>query len=104
MSGAKHTPGPWRVEGRYVMGLKEKTVCELPMGGILHAKVDAANARLIAAAPCLLSACKAALRASALWLPPDLAPTESQEHQEWVALAMMRDTIQAAISKAEAQQ
>lgn len=54
----KHTPGPWRVEGRFVKALKEKDVAECPRGYILHGKVDEANARLIAAAPDLLHACK----------------------------------------------
>ena len=45
------TPGPWRVAGRYVMALKEKCVCECPLGGVFHAKVDAANARVIALTP-----------------------------------------------------
>lgn len=48
---AKHTPGPWRAEGRYVMAQKVKTVAEVPCGGVHHGHVDAANARLIAAAP-----------------------------------------------------
>jgi hypothetical protein len=54
----KHTPGPWRVNGRFVMALKEKTVCEVPQFGVIHGKVDAANIRLIAAAPELLEALK----------------------------------------------
>ena len=58
---AKHTPGPWRVDGRYVMALKEKQICEAPAYGVVHGKVDAANANLIAAAPELLNALKALL-------------------------------------------
>lgn len=57
---AKHTPGPWRMSGREVVGLKEKIICEVPSYGILRGKVDDANARLIAAAPDLLAACKMA--------------------------------------------
>jgi len=51
------TPGPWRVEERYVMALKEKWVAELPCGGVFHAKVDSRNARLIALAPDLARLC-----------------------------------------------
>ena len=57
---SKYTPGPWRVNGRFVMALKEKTVCEVPQFGVIHGKVDAANARLIAAAPELLEALRLA--------------------------------------------
>lgn len=55
---AKHTPAPWRIEGRFVMAMKTKSICEIPMGGVIHGKVDKANARLIAAAPDLLQALK----------------------------------------------
>ena len=54
----KYTPGPWRVEGRYVMALKEKAICECPGYGIRHGNVDKANARLIAVVPELLKLCK----------------------------------------------
>jgi hypothetical protein len=57
---SEHTPGPWRVDGRYVLGLKDKSVAELPQGGVRHGKVDEANAHLISAAPELLAALKRA--------------------------------------------
>jgi len=53
------TPGPWRREARFVMALKGKSVCECPRGGILHGKVDSANANLIAEAPEMYEALKA---------------------------------------------
>lgn len=56
MSTAKHTPGPWRVENRLVRATKHKQICEVPAYGVVHGKVDEANARLIAAAPELLEA------------------------------------------------
>lgn len=56
MAEPRWTPAPWRVEGRRVVALKEKWVCECPSGGIIHGKVDAANAALIAAAPDLYEA------------------------------------------------
>lgn len=56
---SKHTPAPWRIEGRFVLAMKTKSICEIPMGGIIHGKVDKANACLIAAAPDLLEALQA---------------------------------------------
>lgn len=53
---SKHSPGPWRVDGRKVMAMKEKQVCEVPCYGVVHGKVDIVNAHLIAAAPDLLAA------------------------------------------------
>jgi len=52
MSGAKHTPGPWRVSG------KQSIRCESGNGYIAKTNWDngEANARLIAAAPDLLAA------------------------------------------------
>lgn len=60
--GGRYSPGPWRVEGRFVNALKAKTVAELPMGGVRHGKVDAANALLIAAAPAMFEALMILLR------------------------------------------
>jgi hypothetical protein len=54
------TPGPWRVEGRFVVAGVAKCVAEIPSGGIRHGKVDEANAHQIAAAPELLAALREA--------------------------------------------
>lgn len=43
----EHTALPWRQKERYIMALKEKRVAELPSGGILHGKIDEANAAYI---------------------------------------------------------
>lgn len=43
----KHTPTPWRNEHRFICALKEKTVAEIPQGGIIHGKIDEANACFI---------------------------------------------------------
>jgi hypothetical protein len=60
-----HTPGPWRIEqGVYIMPPENSTqfsICK--MGGIQREESRKANARLIAAAPELLEACKALLLA-----------------------------------------
>ena len=68
-AGAKHTPGPWVQPMRY----SPEDGCDIPCGAIEDADgrsitvctydqeptISAANARLIAAAPDLLAACKA---------------------------------------------
>jgi hypothetical protein len=63
-TGAKHTPGPWRVNKKVNTSVEQATApqgmvlicqCEDPDGARLN-KEDAANARLIAAAPELLEA------------------------------------------------
>lgn len=44
------TRDKWRIEGRRIVALKVKPVCELPCGGVKHSKIDAANAKAIASA------------------------------------------------------
>ena len=46
---ARHTPEPWRIEGRYIMGLKVKAISEIPQYGVREAWVDRANRRRIVA-------------------------------------------------------
>jgi hypothetical protein len=86
---AKHTPGPWRIEGRFVKALKNKCVAELPCGGVLHAKVDTVNARLIAAALDLLGAAYATVRVCEMWQTGQLKDTSAYK------------SAVAAIAKAE---
>ena len=89
---AKHTPGPW-------MAKKEKVLCEKHWTVIAHCSdyVDGpddipaeANAKLIAAAPELLSELKAALRI----FERDMVKARPDQYER----------IRAAISKAEARQ
>jgi hypothetical protein len=63
---SKHTPGPWNVNGMHDNGTPEVWVYDdkadqLVARVICETKRHEANARLIAAAPDLLEACKAAL-------------------------------------------
>ena len=46
---ARHTPEPWRIEGRYIMGLKVKAISEIPQYGVREAWVDRANRHRIVA-------------------------------------------------------
>lgn len=62
--------------------------------------IDNADARLIAAAPDLFEACKAAMRILALWGPKDV-PVDSEHYEENKALAMMQNAFELAIAKVE---
>ncbi len=71
MSETKHTPGPWRTATGFVRA-KTGVICQLshPHSLLRFVSYDEeiANARLIAAAPDLLAACKMAKE----YLVPDL--------------------------------
>jgi len=67
--GVGHTPGPWRAVVRSNQKGIRNVAVDLPPRGAwfpsataAFTKEDVANARLIAAAPDLLAACKTALR------------------------------------------
>jgi len=62
-----HTPGPWRCElvtsGQWeVFGPTQAMICRLAKWTATTRSVDAADARLIAAAPELLDACRRLLK------------------------------------------
>ncbi len=66
MSDAKHTPGPWHLNGTsaWADSCKDRGsifTCQLRTGTHIPADQNEANARLIAASPDLLAACKTAL-------------------------------------------
>jgi len=80
----KHTPGPWKYNGKTdIYGASGATICEL-YRGYEHISECQANARLIAAAPDLFKAC----------IMMDAAETERQ-----VDKAL--DAVTAAIAKAK---
>lgn len=60
----KYTPGKWYVDGRFIKTTAQKTkiIAEVPEDGVIHRKIDQANAHLMAAAPKLYEACKAFIR------------------------------------------
>ena len=93
---ADHTPGPWHVCGDMI----RSTVSNAAMRSVakvyvsqMHGKPEAAaNARLIAAAPDLLAACRA--------IEPHIAsnhPVTDNEHPYLTAVRQLR----AAIDRAE---
>lgn len=57
----KHTPGPWRTTGSLISN--ESRVLVASLSGASDDDVEAANARLIAAAPELLAALKEVVEA-----------------------------------------
>ena len=93
---AKHTPGPWNVSGLpdtyrrdCINANGPRPVAEVPR----HNPDWQANARLIAAAPDLLEACKFLIARSGTMGPEDAAYAECS----WEAIGK----IEAAIAKAE---
>jgi hypothetical protein len=88
MAKRKRTPGPWRVEGRFVKTLKEKQVAECPGHGLMHGIVDAANAQLIAASPELLAASEK--------LVSDMEEDGYGKPRIWKALEDLRSAIYKA--------
>jgi hypothetical protein len=85
---AKHTPGPWAVEGRLVGGCDRVRVadCLVPERDTY---VNAANARLIASAPDLLAALRGMVDAVNV---PELDP---------LAVFVSIERARAAIAKSE---
>lgn len=108
---SKHTPGPWEVyhDGYHDVWSVEgggDTLCALyfldeethrrhPIG---EPNAEG-NARLIAAAPMLLEACKAAMRIVELWCPS--LPRHADDVHEFQALQSMRKKFRAAIALTE---
>lgn len=95
-NATKHCPGPWRVVARKNARGQELTPCVVAprtytsrpgpvavLTAISHAETNA-NARLIAAAPDLLTACEAALN--------------DRMYKDWPGIA---DLLKAAIAKAK---
>lgn len=76
MANTQHTPGPWEIEGQFddELGVEivnrgeERYICEVAPFTEEWTDEEIANAHLIAAAPDLLEACKAAKK----YLEPDL--------------------------------
>jgi hypothetical protein len=84
MSAAKHTPGPWVVDGRTIYAECDResfTVAGMPATN--HATREA-DARLIAAAPELLAACEATL---AQWHSESITEQKSLHTQLRAAIA-----------------
>lgn len=118
MSESKFTPGPWISETNQwgetsVKSANESDIAEWPVEYFIAEKVGGhvrgedftdfsevhANAKLIAAAPCLLAAMQAFERISDIWLPV----TASEEHEgEMTALHQARNDMLIAIAKATA--
>ena len=110
--GTKHTPGPWEARRdpchfgtlSSVVGGGDKPgplkrALMIEVGGFADARVQEANTRLIAAAPCLL---EAANRALSWFLDHAGVPWD---HDEAIIRAQQKDaavcSLQSAIAKAK---
>ncbi len=94
---ATHTPGPWKITGGRFVG--EGQMIGAPSGHICRVyapdnRDESANARLIAAAPELLAACKAVIGHGYC------ANTSSVASQDYVSKKAIAK-VRAAIAKAE---
>jgi hypothetical protein len=97
---AKHTPGPWYVVGSLVSGstvMFIRGLNDVQIGGVTDTSCDletqTANARLIAAAPCMLTAL---IQAERYLDMPAIGETEAGQE---IRLARLM-TLRAAIAKA----
>ena len=102
----QHTPGPWAFmpgkdhhDNVFTVSRPHRRVASVFAAGEVDDE-NTANARLIAAAPELFEACKAAMRILALWGGND-CPEDSHLFEENRALFMMQNAFEMAISKAE---
>jgi len=90
---AKHTQGPWITNCGFVATAKHTAICKMSYTGAVKFAADpasledSANARLIAAAPDMLEACKAVLEANPI-------PGGMKERRG--VMAMVEAAIQAA--------
>jgi hypothetical protein len=100
---SKHTPGPWQI--RSVKGDPLLQVCadKEPVAIVAHpwpttigdpARIQSANARLIASAPELLAACERQVANIERWLETGV-PADAAESKS------IYDQMKAAIAKAE---
>lgn len=94
----KHTPGPWRFKlknagnGFLVISADENHICDVHMTNLRSVAED--RARLIAAAPALLEACKRSLEVARSW---------HDNHGTTIECDLLCDTIpqlKAALTKA----
>lgn len=98
----QHTPGPWSIEGRNKVNVK---ISDKSGFTCVHAQIwfpkqikqAQANARLVAAAPELLKACKEAVHF--IWEIQEQTTPEERQHKVNLAFFMLRDAIAKAEGK-----
>lgn len=92
------TEGEWYVDGRFIKTTAQKTkiIAEVPQDGVIHRKIDQANAHLMAAAPQLYKACKSLQRYRKA---VEEGRCSNEESAEWWEVVM--DEAEAAVSAAE---
>lgn len=88
------TPGPWKFDGVDSIVTNDEVICNV-YGAAVDDQVGYANARLIAAAPCLLSACREAVED----MESDLSALNWSDECRAVKLEILAK-LEAAINKA----
>lgn len=106
----KHSPGPWHIEDEYIFDAILSRVATVDFGDDCEETITGAgrtpqgtgraNARLIAAAPDLLAACKAALRAM---INDPLRVTDSDGLATVDTTGLPIEQLEDAIARAERQ-
>lgn len=102
-----HTPGPWTIHGwgedNYEVNADDETVCNVP--GFDDETVDSdraeANARLIAAAPELLAACRSLVDEIDSWVWVNVGGKVRAFEVSGGYAAYLQNLVRAAIAKAE---
>lgn len=98
---SKHTPGPWKYEAR-TQTLRSETgnywLATFDSWDGVVGESTTANARLCAAAPELLEACKRAIP----WLGMLIAEGDNEKgacpHDAEIALSMLEDAVKKAVA------
>lgn len=97
---SKHTPGPWLLRDDEFVSVPGCVICVAPEEDLERSRAAwPANARLIAAAPEMLEALKAALAAPIIYTGG--GEDESIDDCGLVGVQPIRDKIRGAIAKAE---
>jgi len=91
-TASAHTPAPWMVSGTEIQSVKYGRVAHLQIAGYEEKELEA-NARLIAAAPELLAACRIAMKCA--WHSTNYDEGERTKEEEVLKVC------EAAITKAD---
>jgi len=93
LAEASHTPGPWVVDGLTVESVSGGNICLLNLAR--QKSATNANARLVAAAPDLLAACRAS------WDLGHKIYHNANAHEADLDWRMVRKLLQTAFDKVE---
>ena len=96
----KHTPGPWTLLARNRVNRQREPMFDVVSGKaenteIVCDKAREVDARLIAAAPDLLAACRCAL-ADLEGIMPEFEPSGDRQHPGWTTIEELKAVIARA--------